>query len=60
MLLLLGFAGAFRRPELVALRVEDLVETPDGLRVTVRRSKGDQEAAGQEIAIPCGAWLRPV
>ncbi len=59
-LLLLGFAGAFRRSELVALRVEDLVETPDGLRVVVRRSKTDQEGAGQEIAVPHGARLRPV
>jgi Site-specific recombinase XerD len=59
-LLLLGFAGAFRRSELVALRVEDLAETPEGLRVTIRRSKTDQEGTGQEIAIPRGARLRPV
>ena len=32
-LLALGFAGAFRRSELVALQVADLVEMPDGLRV---------------------------
>ncbi len=57
-LLLLGFAGAFRRSELVALRVEDLVETPDGLRIVIRRSKTDQEGAGQEVAIPHGARLR--
>ncbi len=59
-LLLLGFSGAFRRSELVALRAEDLAETPDGLRVTIRRSKTDQEGAGQEVAIPRGARLRPV
>jgi integrase len=59
-LLLLGFAGAFRRSELVAPRVADLAETPDGLRVTIRRSKTDQEGAGQEIAIPRGVRLRPV
>jgi site-specific recombinase XerD len=59
-LLALGFAGAFRRSELVALQVEDLVEAPDGYRVTIRRSKTDQEGAGQEIAIPRGAKLRPV
>src|SRR5438046_2309566 len=41
-LLLLGFAGAFRRSELVALDVADLEETEDGLRVTIRRSKTDQ------------------
>jgi integrase len=36
-LLALGFAGAFRRSELVALQVEDLAETAGGLRVTIRR-----------------------
>jgi integrase len=59
-LLALGFAGAFRRSELVALQVEDLVETPDGLRVTIRRSKTDQEGQGAEVAIPRGYRLRPV
>ena len=59
-LLALGFAGAFRRSELLALMVEDLTETPDGLRVLIRRSKTDQEGEGQEIAIPRGSRLRPV
>ena len=59
-LLALGFAGAFRRSELVALRVEDLAEVPDGLRITMRRSKADQQAQGQEIAIPRGYRLHPV
>jgi integrase len=59
-LLAFGFAGAFRRSELVALEVSDLVEAPDGLRVTVRRSKTDQEGQGQEVAIPRGYRLRPV
>jgi len=59
-LLALGFAGAFRRSELVALEVGDLAETPDGYRVTIRYSKGDQEAGGQHIAIPRGTKLRPV
>ncbi|MGH1592282.1 tyrosine-type recombinase/integrase (plasmid) [Methylobacterium phyllosphaerae] len=45
-LLALGFAGAFRRSELVALDVEDLREDPEGLRVLVRRSKTDQEGRG--------------
>jgi integrase len=48
-LLVLGFAGAFRRSELCALQVEDLVEVPDGLRVLIRRSKTDQ-TGGQEVA----------
>ena len=59
-LLALGFAGAFRRSELVALTVEDLVEAPDGFRITIRHSKTDQEGQGQEVAIPRGARLRPV
>jgi site-specific recombinase XerD len=59
-LLALGFAGAFRRSELVALEIADLAETPDGLRIRIRRSKTDQEAQGQEVAIPRGYKLRPV
>lgn len=59
-LLALGFAGAFRRSELVALTVEDLAEAPDGFRVTIRHSKTDQEGQGQEIAVPRGSRLRPV
>lgn len=59
-LLALGFAGAFRRSELVALEVGDLAQVADGLRVTIRRSKTDQEGQGQEIAIPRGYRLRPV
>jgi site-specific recombinase XerD len=59
-LLALGFAGAFRRSELVALNVEDLREDPEGLRVTVRRSKTDQEGRGLEKAIPHGRFIQPV
>jgi integrase len=51
-LLLVGHLGAFRRSELVALDVEDVAETPDGLRLRVRRSKTDQEGAGTEKGIP--------
>ena len=59
-LLLLGFAGAFRRSELVALDVADLTWTPEGMRVLIRSSKTDQERVGQEIAVPAGTRLRPV
>ena len=59
-LLAFGFAGAFRRAELVALEVADLVEVADGLRVVIRHSKTDQEGQGAEIAIPRGYRLRPV
>jgi site-specific recombinase XerD len=54
-LLLLGFAGAMRRSELVGLDVDDVVETGDGLIVTIRRSKTDQEGAGRKIGIPYGS-----
>jgi hypothetical protein len=50
----------FRRSELVALQVENLVETADGLRVVIRRSKIDQEGQGAEVAILRGCRLRPV
>src|SRR5262249_9433403 len=54
-LILLGFAGAFRRSELVGLEVEDCAFGKDGLTVTLRRSKTDQEGAGRRIGIPYGA-----
>lgn len=59
-LLLLGFAGAFRRSELVALKLEDIEKTPDGIRVTIRHSKTDQEGKGETIAIPNGTRFRIV
>ena len=54
-LLLLGFAGGFRRSELVALDVADLTFCDDGVSVLLRRSKTDQHGAGQTKAIPFGA-----
>ncbi len=54
-LLLLGFAGAFRRAELVGLDVEDLTETDEGLEVMIRRSKTDQEGAGRKVGVPFGS-----
>ena len=53
-LLLLGFAGAFRRSELVGLDVADLEECDEGLRIHIRRSKTDQEGQGATIAIVRG------
>jgi site-specific recombinase XerD len=54
-LLLLGFASAMRRSELVGLDVDDVRETPDGLVVRIRRSKTDQTGEGREIGIPYGS-----
>jgi integrase len=54
-LVLLGFAAAFRRSELVALGVADLAFSRDGLTVTLRRSKTDQEGTGRKIGVPYGS-----
>jgi site-specific recombinase XerD len=54
-LILLGFAGAFRRAELVALTVDDCAFGKDGLTVTLRRSKTDQAGAGRKVGIPYGS-----
>ena len=59
-LLLLGFAAALRRSEVVALDVADLEFVERGVIVHVRRSKTDQDAAGAEIAVPNGTKLKPV
>ena len=59
-ILTLGFSAALRRSELVALDVADLVLDREGLRLMIRRSKTDQEGAGQEIAVPHGRHLKPV
>ena len=53
-LLLIGFGAALRRSELVALDVEDVTETDEGLRVRIRRSKTDPEAGGAEVGIVRG------
>jgi len=53
-LLLIGFAGGFRRSELVGLDVDDVKEEAEGLRVRIRRSKTDQEGLGREIGIVRG------
>lgn len=54
-LILLGFAGAFRRSELVGLDVADQDVTRDGAVVTLRRSKTDQEGQGRKVGIPYGS-----
>ena len=54
-LLLLDFAGALRRSELVGLDVAHITEGTDGLTVRLRRSKTDQEGAGRTIGVPFGS-----
>lgn len=54
-LLLIGFAGGFRRSELTGLDVDAVEITRDGLVVTIRRSKTDQEGEGRKIGVPYGS-----
>lgn len=54
-LLLVGFAGAFRRSELVGLDIADLNFGHDGLTVTLRHSKTDQEGEGRKVGLPYGS-----
>ena len=51
-LTLLGFRAALRRSELVALDVEDLAFSVEGVLISIRRSKTDQEGCGRTIAVP--------
>lgn len=55
-LLLLGFAGALRRSELVGLDLADLDERPQGLVITLRHSKTDQDGEGMRKGIPRGRY----
>jgi site-specific recombinase XerD len=56
--LALGFGGALRRSELAGLRVDDIEVVEAGLRVHLRRSKTDQDGAGQVVPVLDGASLR--
>lgn len=51
-LLVLGFMGALRRSEIVALNVDDVVVERRGLVLTIRKSKTDQEGRGARIGLP--------
>ena len=53
-ILLLGFAGAFRRVDLSRLRWRDVKVTPDGLIVHLARSKTDVHGRGRDVGIPPG------
>ncbi len=51
-LLLLGFAGGFRRSELSSLRLGDIALTRRGVVVRLRSTKTDQFGKGREVAVP--------
>ena len=53
-LLLLGFCGALRRSELVAIKIEDIEFTAQGIILTIPKSKTDQAGNGRKIGIPKG------
>jgi site-specific recombinase XerD len=56
-LLLLGYAGAFRRSELVGLDVQDSEHTAGGIVISIRRSKTDQFAVGRRVEVSFGEVL---
>ena len=51
-LMLVGFAGGFRRSELVAINYEDVDFVPEGVKIFVKRSKTDQSGEGMTKGIP--------
>ena len=51
-LILVGFAGGFRRSELVSLEYEDIEFVKEGVKIFVKRSKTDQSGEGMTKAIP--------
>ncbi len=53
-ILLLGFAGAFRRSELAGLTVADVSVDDDGMEIRLTRSKGDPNRDGVRVGIPRG------
>jgi integrase len=53
-LLLLGFAGGLRRSELAAINLVDFERVREGIILTIRRSKTDQDGVGRKIGVPLG------
>lgn len=59
-LLLLGFAGAFRRSEVAALEIRQLEWVHEGVKVHLDKSKGNQEGRAEVVPVLCGTDLCPV
>ena len=51
-IILIGFSGGFRRNEIVSLNYDDLEFMPEGLKITLRRSKTDQYGEGTLKGLP--------
>jgi integrase len=52
--ILIGYASAMRPGEVSALDASDIIRKPNGILVTIRRSKTDQEGRGQTVGIARG------
>jgi len=51
-IILVGFGGGFRRTELISIDYEDLEFVPEGVKITLRRSKTDQFGEGMTKGLP--------
>jgi len=51
-LILIGFAGGFRRSELISIEYNDIEFVDEGVKILVKKSKTDQSGEGQIKAIP--------
>ena len=51
-IILIGFGGGFRRTELISINYEDLEFVPEGLKITIRKSKTDQFGEGMIKGLP--------
>ncbi len=51
-IILIGFGGGFRRSELISINYEDLEFVPEGLKITIRKSKTDQFGEGMIKGLP--------
>ena len=51
-IVLIGFGGGFRRSELISIDREDLEFVPEGLKITIKRSKTDQFGEGMVKGLP--------
>ena len=56
-LLLIGFAGGLRRSELAAIDLVDFERVREGIILTIRRSKTDQDGVGRKIGVPFGRTI---
>ncbi len=51
-IILIGFGGGFRRTELISIDYEDLEFVPEGIKITIKKSKTDQFGEGMIKGLP--------